>query len=38
MPSRLKSRMIATFIGVEVLQHAEVEHHDHADEDLEDAG
>ncbi len=36
MPMRLKSRMIATFSAVHVLEHAEVDHHDGADEELEE--
>ena len=36
MPTRLKSRMIATFDGRKVLQRAEVERDDDADEELQD--
>ena len=36
MPTRLKTRMIATLISREVQQHAEVERDDDADEELED--
>ena len=36
MPTRLKKRMTHNLQRVHVLEHAEVEHHDHADEELEE--